>query len=127
MNEHIEKAKEILSPESYPCSSNSYCLCLHCEKWRYIVITALAELEAAESKPEPTELLSDVRLIIETAIQEGRETGYSPTAEEWNNISKLCDHIDSLQEQLAAKDKDYETLQRMYDGVRKELADLKGE
>lgn len=72
---------------------------------RCTVRAVLAELEAAESKQEPTELLSDVKLIIETAIQEGRETGYSPTAEEWNNISKLCDHNDSLQEQLAARDK----------------------
>lgn len=40
---------------------------------------------------------------------------------------KECERLESQAEQLAAKDADYETLQRMYVGVRRELADLKEE
>lgn len=49
-----------------------------------------------ESEPEPGELVEEIRLTIGTAIQEGRETGYSPTAEEWAKISKLCKEINRL-------------------------------
>jgi len=53
-------------------------------------------LSMLEAESEPAELIQKVRLIIQTAIQEGRETGYSPTIEEWSMISTVCAEINRL-------------------------------
>jgi len=50
-----------------------------------------------------------VRTIIETAIQFGRPTGYNPTEEDWHEIKKLCDKVESEPEQteFTKKAKEY--------------------
>lgn len=111
---HIEKAKEILRG-----GSESAWECEACMGWEQVQKRVLAELEVAESKPEPNGTAPN-EYMHESIKRDAVKYDMEPE----QIIEALCHDNDSLQEQLAVKEwaiQNLEPFARFYGHIKSHL------